>query len=62
MNYAPINKIEEVQCLKTEMPALITKGDNKKPVVCLYMDDFIKILDDIGEAFVGVRQITEDDF
>jgi len=62
MNYAPVNKIEEVIYTKDEMPALITKADNKKPIVCLYLDDFVKILEDIGEAFVGVEQITEDDF
>lgn len=62
MNYAPINKIMEVQHLKTEMPGLITKADNKPAVVCIYLKDFVKILEDIGEAFVGVEEITEDDF
>lgn len=50
--YANPNRIEEVVFKKGEIPALITKGDHKKPIVCLYLDDFIKILDDVGEAFV----------
>ena len=62
MNYAPINKIEEVQCTGDQMPGLITKADNKKPVVCIYLEDFLRILEDIGEAFVGVEPITENDF
>lgn len=40
--YAPINKIEEIQGEGVRL--LITKGDRKKPVVCLYLDDFINIL------------------
>ena len=62
MEYAAINKINEVIYTKGQMPGLITKGDGKKPIVCIYLDDFVKILDDIGEAYVGVKPITEDDF
>jgi hypothetical protein len=52
--YAPISCIEEVKDLKGTMPALITKGDRKPAVVCMYFDDFIKILSDVGVAFEGV--------
>jgi hypothetical protein len=62
VNYAPIAKIKEVQHNKDQIPGLITKGDGLKPVVCLYLDDFIKLLGDIGVAFEGVKPITEDDF
>jgi hypothetical protein len=56
--------IEEVKDLNGTIPALITKGDNKKPIVALYLDDFIKILEDVGEAFVGVdsKLPSVDDF
>jgi hypothetical protein len=40
--YAPITKIEEVQ--ETGTPVLITKGDRKKDVVCMYLEDWIKLL------------------
>ena len=62
MQYAPVTKIEEVIHNKDQMPALITKADNKRPVVCLYLDDFVKVLGDVGEAFIGVDPITENDF
>jgi len=57
--YAPISKIEEVQIGEGIMPALITQGDRKRPVVALYLDDFIKILDDVGEAFEGEPRSSE---
>lgn len=60
--YAPVAKIEEVQHTKDQIPGLITKGDNKKPVVCIYLGDFIKILEDVGIAFEGVEPITEEIF
>lgn len=50
-NYAPINKIEEIQ-VGDGIHALITKGDKKRDVVCLYLEDFLKIIEDIGEAYV----------
>lgn len=43
-NYAPVNKIEEVKDLDGTIPALITKGDNMKPVVALYLEDFLEML------------------
>jgi hypothetical protein len=43
-NYAPINKIEEPELLEGEAPVLITKGDKKKIVVCMYFEDWIKLL------------------
>lgn len=45
--YAPITKLEEVQLNKLPdeaVPVLVTKGDRKKEVVCLYLDDFIDLL------------------
>ena len=39
--YAPINKIEEVN---HGIPVLITKGNNLKPVVCMYLDDWINLV------------------
>jgi len=41
-NYAPITKLEEV---KYGVPVLITKGDRKKPVAVMYLDDWIKLLE-----------------
>ncbi len=40
--YSSINKIQEVQV--EGIPILWTKGDNLKPVVCMYEDDFINLL------------------
>jgi len=48
--YAPIGKIEEVKC-DDGIPILWTKGDFKRPVVCMYEDDFLKIIQDIGEVY-----------
>ena len=61
--YCSISKIEEVQDLKGTIPALITQGDRKRPVVALYLDDLIRILEDIGVAYEGVSEpITGDMF
>lgn len=50
--YAPINCIEEVSTNNPDdIPLLITKGDRKRAVVCLYLEDFTKIITDIGEAY-----------
>ena len=46
--YAPITKIEEVRA-PGKIPALVTKGDRKPAVICMYLDDFLKIAHDIGE-------------
>lgn len=40
--YASISKIKEVQ--GEGIHALVTKGDRERDVVCLYLDDFLKIL------------------
>lgn len=47
--YAPINKIEEIKPSKG-IHALITKADRKPDIICLYLDDFLEILKDIGTA------------
>jgi hypothetical protein len=50
--YVPISTITEVQKgSKDDVPVLVTKGDRMPAVVCLYMTDFIKILDDVGYAY-----------
>lgn len=51
VKYAPIGKIEEIQ--ENGIKALVTQGDRKKPVICLYLDDFLEILSDIGVAYEG---------
>ncbi len=45
-NYAPLNKIEEVEFdeLLGEIPVLITQGDRKRPLVCLPLEEFIRLL------------------
>lgn len=47
--YCSITKIEEVK--EDGIPVLITKGDGLRPVACLYLDDFIKIIKDVGEVY-----------
>lgn len=45
--YAPITKIEEVQLDKLPedaVPVLITKGDRKREVVCMYFEDWIDLV------------------
>jgi len=49
--YAPITKIEEVPKTSDTMPLLITKADAKPAVACMYLDDLIKVLSDIGKAY-----------
>lgn len=49
--YAPISAIEEIglSALPPEaIPALITKGDRKPEVVCIYLVDFLKLLKKAG--------------
>ena len=41
-DYCPISKIEEVK--ETGIPILITKGDRKPAVVCMYIDDFFELI------------------
>jgi len=49
-NYAPIGKIEEI---KTEggIPILWTKGDRRRPIVCMYEDDFLEIINNNGVIY-----------
>lgn len=42
--YASIIKIEEVVDTGNIIPVLVTKGDNKEPIACVYLKDFIKFL------------------
>lgn len=49
--YAPISKLEEVKPRAGEMPMLITKGDRKRDVAVLYLDDLLEILSDIGVVY-----------
>jgi hypothetical protein len=42
-NYAPINKIVEIKDNEV-IPLLVTKGDRKEPVVCMYLDDFLELI------------------
>ncbi len=47
--YAPISKIDEIKI--EGISVLWTKGDRKKDVVCLYAEDFLKIIQDIGVIY-----------
>ncbi|MFZ8933231.1 MAG: hypothetical protein ACO2ZP_04965 [Bacteriovoracaceae bacterium] len=42
--YSPITAIEEVPRVEGRIPVLITRGDNKEDVACLYLKDFLAIL------------------
>lgn len=44
-SYAPINKIEEIN--SDGIPLLITKGDYKRTVVAIYLDDFLDLLEKV---------------
>ena len=46
-NYVPIKTIKEVNKTKDNRPVLITKGNKMKPVVVMYFDDWIKMLEEI---------------
>lgn len=48
--YVNPSMIEEVP-EGDHIPVLITQADRKKPIACLYLDDLIKILADVGEAY-----------
>ena len=54
--YCSISKLEEVKCSKKYIPALITKGDRKDPVICLYLDDFVKLMQNIDEVPPGLSR------
>ena len=49
--YCSISKIEEVPKSSASIPLLVTKGDHKEDVVCLYLSDFVRILEDVGVAY-----------
>ena len=49
-SYASIRKIQEIKPTNG-IPVLWTKGDREREIVCLYADDFIKILEDIGIVY-----------
>lgn len=48
--YSSIGKIKEIQG-DHGIHCLVTKGDREKDIICLYLDDFIAILDDIGVVY-----------
>lgn len=47
--YAPISKIKEIQ--PSGIHCLVTKGDRERDVICLYLDDFLEIISDIGVLY-----------
>ena len=47
--YAPIAKIKEVQA--DGIHVLVTRGDRERDVACLYLDDLIAILEDVGVVY-----------
>ncbi|HSG30967.1 MAG TPA: hypothetical protein VLB82_05420 [Thermodesulfobacteriota bacterium] len=49
--YVPISHLKDVPRTNDRIPVLATRGDNEKSVVCLYLEDFIRILEDIGIAY-----------
>lgn len=51
--YAPITKIEEIHPMQGRIPVLVTKADHKRSVACLYWEDFLEILKDIGVVYQG---------
>lgn len=44
--YAPLAKIEEVQCdeMMGEVPILITKGNNKRILVAMPIEEFLRLI------------------
>jgi hypothetical protein len=47
--YAPITKIREIQ--PSGIHLLVTKADRERDIVCLYLDDFLAIIEDIGVIY-----------
>lgn len=47
--YCSLSKIKEIK--KEGIKCLVTRADNENSIVCLYLDDFIKILEDIGTVY-----------
>lgn len=52
-NHAPISKLAEVVPVNGQIPVLMSLPTNRRdrPVVVLYAEDFVRILEDIGEAY-----------
>lgn len=50
--YAPISRLEEVPKTPGVIPVLVTKGDRQPDVAVLYLDDLLRILEDIGIVYV----------
>lgn len=48
--YVNPSQIEEIQDWEG-IQTLVTKADNKPAIVCLYWEDFLKIIKDIGEVY-----------
>jgi len=46
----PINKIEEIR--ESGIPALVSKTDRKPAYITIPFEDFVRILEDVGEAFI----------
>lgn len=49
--WCPLSKIKEVPDSPGRVPLLVTKGDREKTLVAMELDVFLKILEDIGEAY-----------
>jgi hypothetical protein len=49
--YAPLSCFMELPIRQDKIRLLVTKGDRLDDMVCLRLEDFIKILKDIGEAY-----------
>ena len=47
--YAPVARIEEIN--GAGVPVLITRGDRTRDVACLYLDDLLAILGDVGIVY-----------
>lgn len=57
-NYVPIKTIKEVTKTKDNRPVLITKGNKMKPVVVMYFDDWVKMLEEIkGRELMELSEI-----
>lgn len=50
--YVSLSKIEEITA-KGKINLLVTKGDHKPDLVAMKLEDFFKILRDIGEAYAS---------
>jgi len=48
--YAPVSTLDEIQD-DSGIKVVVTKADRKPDVVILYLEDFIRILEDIGTVY-----------